>query len=60
MPPLQHPKSPELPLGVFTVTLAVPGAAMTAVVSVTCNCVLLVTCVLSFVPFITTMEDETN
>jgi len=30
------------------------------VVIVTCNCVLLVTTVLSFVPLITTTEDETN
>lgn len=60
MPPLVQPKSPEFPLGVLTVTLAVPGAEITAVVSVTCNCVLLVTTVLSAVPLITPTEDETN
>lgn len=60
MPPLVQPKSPEFPLGVLTVTLAVPGAEITAVVIVTCNCVLLVTKVLSVVPLMTPTEDETN
>jgi hypothetical protein len=60
VPPLVQPKSPEFPLGVLTVTLAVPGAEIRAAVIVTCNCVLLVTTVLSFVPLITTTEDETN
>ena len=55
-----QPKSPEFPLGVFTVTLAVPGAEITAVVIVTCNCVLFVTTVLSCVPLTTPTEDETN
>jgi hypothetical protein len=60
VPPLIQPKSPEFPLGVLTVTLAVPAAEITAVVIVTCNCVLLVTKVLSFIPLMTTIEDETN
>jgi hypothetical protein len=60
VPPLEQPKSPEFPLGVFTVTLAVPGAEITAVVTVTCNCVLLVTRVFSVAPFIRTTEDETK
>jgi hypothetical protein len=60
VPPLEHPKSPEPPLGVSIVTLAVPGAAITVVVIVACNCVLLTTKVLSFVPLMTTTEDETN
>jgi hypothetical protein len=60
VPPLVQPKSPEFPLGVLTVTLAVPGAEITAVVIVTCNCVLLVTKVLSVVPLMTPTEDETN
>lgn len=60
VPPLLQPKSPELPLGVLTVTLAVPGAEITAVVIVTCNCVLLMTKVLSCVPLMSTIEDETN
>ena len=38
VPPLEQPRSPEVPLGVFTVTLAVPGAEIKAVVIVTCNC----------------------
>jgi hypothetical protein len=60
VPPLVQPKEPEFPLGVLTVTFAVPGAEITAVVSVTFNCVLLVTEVLRVVPLMTTTEDETN
>jgi hypothetical protein len=60
VPPLVQPTSPEFPLGVLTVTLAVPGAEITEVVMVTCSCVLLVTEVLSFVPLMTTTEDETK
>ena len=55
-----HPKEPEFPLGVLTVTFAVPGAEITAVVIVIFNCVLLVTKVLSVVPLMTPTEDETN
>src|SRR6266542_2320926 len=39
VPPLVHPKDPEFPLGVLTVTFAVPGAEITAVVIVIFNCV---------------------
>lgn len=60
VPPLVQPRSPEFPLGVFTVTLAVPGAEITALVMVTCNCVLLVTRVVSVVPFMTPTVEETN
>jgi hypothetical protein len=60
VPPLVQPKSPEFPLGVSTVTVAVPGAAITVVVIVTCNCVLLVTKVVSAVPLMTPTEDETK
>jgi hypothetical protein len=60
VPPLVHPKSPEFPLGVFTVTLAVPGAEIRAVVIVTCNSVLFMTRVGRIVPSMTTTEDETN
>jgi hypothetical protein len=60
VPPLAQPKSPEFPLGVLTVTLAVPGAEITALVIVTCSCVLLVTWVFNFVPLMSTTEDETN
>jgi hypothetical protein len=45
---------------VYTLTLAVPGSEMMALVIVICNCVLLVTTVLSFVPLITPTEDATN
>ena len=38
VPPLLQPTLPEFPLGVLTVTLAVPGAEIKAVVIVTCNC----------------------
>jgi len=60
VPPLVQPKSPVLPLGVLTATSAVPEAEITAEVTVACNCVLLVTTVLSLVPLMTTTEDETN
>ena len=60
VPPLVQPKSPEFPLVVLTVTLSVPGDEITSSVSVTCNCVLLITRVLSVVPLMTTTEDETN
>jgi hypothetical protein len=60
VPPLVQPTSPVFPLGVWTVTLAVPGAEIAVVLSVTCNCVLLVTRVLSVVPLTTPTEDETN
>ena len=60
VPPLEQPTLPELPLGVLTVTLAVPGAEIVSVVIVTCNCSLLTTVVLSVLPSITTTEDETN
>ena len=60
VPPLVQPRSPEFPLGVLTVALAVPGAEMTAVVIVTCACWLLVTLVLSVVPLMTTTEAETK
>ena len=38
VPPLEQPRSPEVPLGVFTVTLAVPGAEIRLVGIVACNC----------------------
>jgi len=60
VPPLVQPRSLEFPLGVLTFTLAVPGAEITAVVIVACNCWLLVASVLSVVPFATTTEDETK
>jgi len=48
---LVQPRSPEFPLGVLTFTLAVPGAEITAVVIVACNCWLLVARVLSLEHF---------
>jgi hypothetical protein len=60
VPPLVQPTSPEFPLGVSTVTVAVPGAETAVVVIVTCNWVLLVTKVLSVVPLMTPTEDETK
>jgi hypothetical protein len=60
VPPLVQPKAPEFPAGVFTLILAVPGPEMMAVVIVICNCVLLVTTVLTRVPLITPTEDATN
>lgn len=60
VPPLVQPRSPEFPLGVSTVTLAVPGAEISAAVTVTRNCVLLVTKVASVVPFITPTVAETK
>jgi len=37
VPPLEQPRSPVFPLGVFTVTLNVPGAETKLVVIVTFN-----------------------
>ncbi len=59
VPPLVQPRLPEFPLGVWMVTLAVPGPVMTAVVSVTCSWELLRTWVLRVFPLITTTEDDT-
>ncbi len=60
VPPLLQPKSPEVPLGVLTVTLAVPGAVIEAVVRVTCNWVGLVTRVVRAVPLISPTVEETK
>ena len=60
VPPLSHPRFPEFPLGVLTVTRAVPGAEIRAVVIVTLSCSLLVTVVFIVVPLMTTTEDATK
>ena len=60
VPPLEQPRLPEFPAGVWTVTLAVPGAEIKEFVIVTCSVVLLVTTVLSVVPLTTPTEDATN
>ena len=54
------PAGAVAPLGVLTVTFAVPAEEITAVVIVNCNWVLLVTKVLSATPLMTPTEDETN
>jgi hypothetical protein len=60
VPPLLQPRSPELPLGVCTVTLTAPGAEIKLVVSMTFNCPLLITVVLTVSPLIKTTDEETN
>jgi len=60
VPPLVQPAYAEFPLGVLTVTLAVPGAEICVVVIVAVACVLFTTCVASVVPLTTTTEEETN
>lgn len=60
VPPLVQPRSPEFPLGVLTLTLALPGPEIESVVMVTCNCRLLRTVVLSVLPLTVTTEDETK
>lgn len=60
VPPLVQPRSPEFPLGVLTVTLAVPGPEIESVVTVTCNCWALWTVVLSVLPLMITTDDATK
>ncbi len=60
VPPLVQPRSPEFPLGVLTVTLALPGPEIKSVEIVTCNDWLLTTVVLNVVPLMITTEDDTN
>jgi hypothetical protein len=60
VPPLVQPKSPEVPLGVFTVTVADPSVEIAADVRVICSWVLLTTNVLTGVPLISPTVDETN
>lgn len=60
VPPLVQPRSPEFPLGVLTVTLALPGPEIKSVEIVTCNDWLFRTVVLNVVPFMITTEDATN
>src|SRR3954454_12685063 len=57
-PPLEQPRSPEVPLGVWAETLALPAAVINPLVMVTCILVLLKTWVFIVVPLmITTVED---
>ena len=60
VPPLSHPRLPELPLGVWTVTDAAPGLETRLVGIATRSTWLLTTVVLSVVPLMITTEDETN
>ncbi len=60
VPPLVQPREPEFPLGVLTVTLAVPGAEITAVVIVIFSCALLITVVFCAFPLTSPTEAETN
>jgi hypothetical protein len=55
-----HPRSPEVPLGVFTVTLAVPGTVIKVIGIIACTSCALVMVVLKVVPLMTTTEDETK
>jgi len=55
-----HPRSPEVPLGVFTVTLAVPGTVIKLMGIVACTCCALLMVVLKVVPLMTTTEAETK
>src|SRR5690349_2729847 len=60
VPPLLQPTSLVLPLGVTTLTLAFPGAEITLVVSITCNCLPLVADAASTLPLITISDAGTN
>src|ERR1700758_4750797 len=60
VPPLVQPRLPEFPLGVLTVTLALPGPEIKVVESVTCNDWLFTTVVVSVAPLMITTEDATN
>ena len=55
-----HPRSPEIPLGVFTVTLAVPGTVIKLMGIVACTCCALLMVVLKVVPLMTTTDAETK
>src|ERR1700756_1544732 len=60
VPPLVQPRSPEFPLGVLTVTLALPGPEIKSVEIVTCNDWAFTTVVFNVVPLMITTVDDTN
>src|SRR5580765_113128 len=60
LPPLEHPTSPEPPLGVCTTTFTAPEPEITPVDSVTFNCESLSTLVANGFPLISTCEAATN
>src|SRR5215469_11043628 len=59
-PPLVHPRSPEFPLGVCTMTFTCPGSGITAVESFTFNSEALTTVAPIGVALITTCVEETK
>jgi len=60
LPPLEQPRLPELPEGVCTRTLKVPGAGIMVDVMVTVSWALLFTDVVRVAPLNTTTDEETN
>ena len=60
VPPLEQPRSPVVPGGVFTTTLKVPGAGIREDVIVTLSWELLATLVARVAPLKTTTEEETK
>ena len=60
LPPLEQPRLPELPAGVCTMTLKVPGAGIMEEVMVTVSWELLFTEVVRVAPLKTTTEEATN
>jgi hypothetical protein len=60
VPPLEQPRSPVVPAGVFTVTLKFPGAEIIDDITVAVSWEWLVTTVARVAPLKTTTEEETN
>lgn len=60
MPPLEQPRSPVLPAGVFTMTLKLPEAGIMEDVMVTLSWELFVTVVARVAPLKTPTEEETK
>src|SRR4051812_3834712 len=60
VPPLVQPRLLEFPPGVSTATAAVPASVIKVLVSVTCNCLLLVMVVGKAAPLKITTEAETK
>ena len=60
VPPLEQPRSPVVPGGVFTTTLKLPGAGIMEDVMVTLSWELLATVVVRVAPSKTTTEEETK
>jgi hypothetical protein len=60
VPPLEQPKSPVVPGGVFTTTLKLPGAGIMEDIVVTLSWEPLATVVASVAPLKTTTEEETK